>query len=240
VRAAFERQGEEIAAVVVEPVPANMGLVLPAPDFLQTLRALCDEHQSVLIFDEVITGFRIAPSGAQGLQGVVPDLSTFGKVIGGGLPVGAYGGRRDLMEQVAPLGEVFQAGTLSGNPVAVAAGLAVLDLLEKDGVFEALGRTARALSDGLAELADEAGVPFTSYGEGGLFGFHFHPGPIRNYADVGKADERRFRAFFAAMLDQGIYLAPSAFEIAFLTAAHGPAEIDETLTAARRAFKKAG
>ncbi len=239
VEAAFAHHSEAIAGVVVEPIAANMGLVQPVEGFLEGLRLLCDRHQSVLVFDEVITGFRVGRGGAQGRSGVVPDLSTFGKVIGGGLPVGAYGGRRDLMEQVAPEGEVFQAGTLSGNPVAVGAGLAVLDLLAKDGVYQALEETSSRLATGLAAQAAEAGVPFCSDAVGGIVGFFFQPGPVRNYDDVCKADQERFRIFFHAMLDQGIYLAPSPFEVAFVTTAHGPAEVEETLEAARRAFKKA-
>ncbi len=239
VEAAFSHHSEAIAGLVVEPIAANMGLVQPVEGFLEGLRLLCDRHQSVLVFDEVITGFRVGRGGAQGRSGVVPDLSTFGKVIGGGLPVGAYGGRRDLMEQVAPEGEVFQAGTLSGNPVAVGAGLAVLDLLAKDGVYQALEETSSRLATGLAAQAAEAGVPFCSDAVGGIVGFFFQPGPVQNYDDACKADHERFRIFFHAMLDQGIYLAPSPFEVAFVTTAHGPAEVEETLEAARRAFKKA-
>ena len=238
VEAVFERQPDDIAAVVVEPAAANMGLVLPQEGFLPGLRALCDSHGAVLVFDEVITGFRVARGGAQARFGVVPDLSTFGKVMGGGLPVGAYGGGRDLMQHVAPEGEVFQAGTLAGNPVAVAAGMAVLDLLEKDGAYESLERIAQELARGLGELAAEAGVELCAQSLGGILGFRFHPGPVANYADACKADEERYRVFFHAMLDQGIYLAPSAFEAAFVTLAHGAAEVDETLAAARRAFRK--
>ncbi|HTO71765.1 MAG TPA: glutamate-1-semialdehyde 2,1-aminomutase [Myxococcota bacterium] len=236
--AVFAERGGEIAAVIVEPVAANMGMVLPKPEFLAGLRALCDRHQSVLIFDEVITGFRVAAGGAQARFGVIPDLSTFGKVIGGGLPVGAYGGKRALLERMAPVGPVYQAGTLSGNPLATAAGLAVLELATREGTYEALEATAQRLATGLAGLAREAGVPFTASALGGLFGFFFHPGPVESYADAQKADGERFRAFFHAMLEQGIYLAPSPFEAGFVTTAHGDAEIDETLEAARRAFRK--
>jgi glutamate-1-semialdehyde 2,1-aminomutase len=236
----FSREAEQIAAVLVEPVAANMGVVPPQDGFLELLRECCDRHGSVLVFDEVITGFRIGRGGAQGHFGVVPDLSTFGKVIGGGLPVGAYGGRRDLMQQVAPEGEVFQAGTLSGNPVAVAAGLAVLDLLDKEGAFEQLSATSARLASGLAELAAEADLPFQTDALGGLLGFRFHSGPVSSYDDVCKADESRYRSFFHALLDLGVYLAPSGFEAAFVTTAHGESELDETLEAARRAFKKAG
>ena len=234
----FEREGERIAGVVVEPIAANMGLVQPDPAFLAALRRCCDANGAVLIFDEVITGFRLGRSGAQGRLGVVPDLSTFGKVIGGGLPVGAYGGRRELMAMIAPDGEVFQAGTLSGNPLGVAAGLAVLDLLGRDGVFEGLERTSSEIADGLSQLAAEAGLPFMGEQVGGLFGLRFHPGPVRDYGDVCKSDEERYRVFFHALLDQGIYLAPSGFEAAFVTTAHGAEEIEQTLEAARRAFKK--
>ena len=236
----FSREAEQIAALLVEPIAANMGVVLPQDGFLELLRECCDRHGSVLVFDEVITGFRVGRGGAQGHFGVVPDLSTFGKVIGGGLPVGAYGGRRDLMQQVAPEGEVFQAGTLSGNPVAVAAGLAALDLLDREGPFEQLSATSSRLASGFAELAAEAGIPFQSDALGGLFGFRFHPGPVSSYDDVCKADEGRYRSFFHALLDLGVYLAPSGFEAGFVTTAHGESELDETLEAARRAFRKAG
>ena len=231
-------RGGEIAALIVEPVAANMGVVLPRPEFLAGLRALCDRHGSVLIFDEVITGFRVALGGAQARFGVIPDLSTFGKVIGGGLPVGAYGGRRALLERMAPVGPVYQAGTLSGNPLATAAGLAVLELAARDGIYDALEASAKRVASGLEALAREAGVPFTASALGGLFGFFFHPGPVESYADAQKADAERFRTFFHAMLDQGIYLAPSPFEAGFVTTAHGDAEIDQTLEAARRAFRK--
>ncbi|MFI5314287.1 MAG: glutamate-1-semialdehyde 2,1-aminomutase [Myxococcota bacterium] len=238
VEALFAERGGEIAGVIVEPVAANMGLVLPAEGFLRGLRALCDRHGSVLIFDEVITGFRVALGGAQARYGVIPDLSTFGKVIGGGLPVGAYGGRRALLERMAPEGPVYQAGTLSGNPLATAAGLAVLELASRPGTYDALELTATRVAQGLERLARESGVPFSASAVGGLFGFFFHPGPVTSYADAQKADAARFRTFFHAMLEQGIYLAPSPFEAGFVTAAHGDAEIDETLEAARRAFRK--
>ena len=238
VQAVFAERGGEIAAVILEPVAANMGMVLPAEGFLRGLRALCDRHGAVLIFDEVITGFRVALGGAQARFGVVPDLSTFGKVIGGGLPVGAYGGRRALMERMAPEGSVYQAGTLSGNPLATAAGLAVLELIARPGTFDALEATASKVASGLQSLAREAGVPFSAAALGGLFGFFFHPGPVQSYADAQKADGERFVAFFHAMLDQGIYLAPSPFEAGFVTTAHGDAELDQTLEAARRAFRK--
>ena len=237
--AVFAERGAEIAGVIVEPVAANMGYVPPLDGFLQTLRACCDRHGSLLIFDEVITGFRVALGGAQTRLGVTPDLSTFGKVIGGGLPVGAYGGSRELMEHMAPVGPVYQAGTLSGNPLATAAGLATLELISREGVYPKLEAMSTRLAQGLETLAREAGVPFTTGSMGGVFGYFFHPGPVRTYADAQKADAERFRTFFHAMLDQGIYLAPSPYEVGFLTTAHGDAELDQTLEAARRAFRKA-
>ncbi|MEE8556970.1 MAG: glutamate-1-semialdehyde 2,1-aminomutase [Myxococcota bacterium] len=236
----FHRMSGEIAAVIVEPIAANMGLVLPEEGFLEGLRELCDDHGAVLIFDEVITGFRVGLGGAQGRLGVIPDLTCLGKVIGGGLPVGAYGGSRSLMERVAPAGEIYQAGTLSGNPLAMAAGRATLEILEREALFDELELLGTRLVDGLRELAGEAGLPLTAECRGGLFGLHFHAGPVRTYADVTKADHERYRNFFRAMLEQGIYLAPSPFEAGFLTLAHGEAEIDETLEAAHRAFRKAG
>lgn len=239
VEAVFARYGEEMAAVIVEPIAANMGLVLPNAGFLAGLRDITRRYGSLLIFDEVITGFRVALGGAQARFGVLPDLSCFGKVIGGGLPVGAYGGRRSLMQQVAPEGKVFQAGTLSGNPLAMAAGLAALDLLAREGVYAGLEETAARLARELSTLADEAGVPFCASAVGGLFGFCFHPGPVSNYAEASKADARLFKVFFHAMLEQGIYLAPSPYEAAFLMTAHGEAEVSETLEAARKAFRKA-
>jgi glutamate-1-semialdehyde 2,1-aminomutase len=239
VERAFARVGGEIAAVIVEPVAANMGLVLPEPGFLAGLRALCDRHGALLVFDEVITGFRVALGGAQARFGVVPDLTCFAKVIGGGLPIGAYGGRRELLERVAPAGDVYQAGTLAGNPLATAAGLAVLDLLSAPGVYDDLERKSTRIASGLAELAREAGVALTAQAVGGLFGFFFHPGPVHSFQDVAKSDAKRYRAFFHAMLEAGVYFAPSPFEAAFVTTAHGDAEIDETLDAARRALRKA-
>jgi glutamate-1-semialdehyde 2,1-aminomutase len=240
VESAFAVDPEGIAAVIVEPIAANMGLVPPVAGFLESLRELCDTYGALLIFDEVITGFRVARGGAQGRFGVIPDLTCFGKIIGGGLPVGAYGGRREVMERVAPLGDVYQAGTLSGNPLATAAGNAVLDLLAANGVYEALEARSRRLAEGLAERARAAGVPFVSSSFGGLFGFFFHPGPVRNMDDARKADHGRYQRFFHAMLEGGIYLAPSGYEAAFVTLAHGDAEIEETLEVASRAFAKLG
>ena len=228
-----------IAAIVVEPAAANMGLVLPEPGFLPGLREICDRHESVLIFDEVITGFRVGLGGAQAHFGVVPDLTTFGKVIGGGLPVGAYGGRRALLELVAPEGEVFQAGTLSGNPLAVAAGLATLELLGRPDVFKGLSETAAALAEGLGKLAEESGVELVTASLGAIFGFFFSADPVRDFAGARAADERRYAAFFQAMLEGGVYLAPSAFEVGFVTTAHGADEVAETLEVARKAIRKA-
>ncbi len=238
VESVFVDASEEIAAIIVEPVAANMGMVRPQPKFLRGLREVCDTYGSLLIFDEVITGFRVGLSGAQGRFEVSPDLSTFGKVIGGGLPVGAYGGRRSLMQKVAPEGPIFQAGTLSGNPLATAAGLAVLDLLSRAGTFERLEATSRSLAEGLQKLADEVEVPFVSDFIGGIVGFSFRRDPPRTYEDVRGADHEHYKQFFQAMLEQGVYLAPSGYEVAFLTTAHGEEEIGLTLAAAHKAFKK--
>ena len=200
---------------------------------------MCDRHGALLIFDEVMTGFRVAWGGAQRHYRVKPDLTCLGKVVGGGLPAAAYGGRRELMKHVAPDGPVYQAGTLSGNPLAMAAGLATLEELRKPGRYEALGDRTGTLVDGLVSLAEEAGVAFTASSLGGMFGFFFHPGPVRNFDDARKADAARFRRFFAAMLEAGIYLAPSPFEAGFVSVTHGPKHVAETLEAARGAFRKA-
>ena len=234
----FAEMGNEIAAVIVEPVAGNMNLVAPRQGFLQALRVLCTKHGSVLIFDEVMTGFRVGPQCAQGLYGITPDLTTLGKVIGGGMPVGAFGGRRDIMEKLAPLGPVYQAGTLSGNPVAVAAGLATLKLLQAEGFHEKLGAATRRLTDGLAAAAKEAGIDFSAQAVGGMFGLYFRKTPPQSYAEVMECDKEAFNRFFHAMLHEGVYLAPSAFEAGFVSAAHGAAEIDKTLEAARRVFGK--
>ena len=234
----FVRRGDEIAAIIVEPIAANMGLVMPVEGYLAGLRELADTYGAVLIFDEVIAGFRVGLGGAQAWSGVTPDLSCFGKVIGGGLPVGAYGGSRSLMSQVAPDGQVYQAGTLSGNPLAVAAGLAALDKLAADDFYTGLEGVSTRVATGLSALAEAAGIPFSSCSVGGLFGFFFHPGPVRSYADAQEADATRYKTFFHAMLEQGIYFAPSPFEAAFVTAAHGDEEVAMTLEAAQKAFKK--
>jgi len=234
--ALFAAEGREIACVIVEPIAGNMNLVKPAPGFLEALRALCDQYGAVLIFDEVMTGFRVHARGVQGLAGITPDLTTLGKVIGGGMPVAAFGGKRAIMEKIAPLGPVYQAGTLSGNPVAVAAGLATLALTERAGFYESLGATTAALCRGLEAAAQRAGVAFCADSAGGMFGMYFASRVPATYDAVMACDKERFNRFFHAMLDQGIYFAPSAFEAGFVSAAHGAAEIDATLRAAEVAF----
>jgi glutamate-1-semialdehyde 2,1-aminomutase len=236
VEAVFAAEPDKIAGVIVEPIAGNMNLVLPARGFLEGLRALCDRYGAVLIFDEVMTGFRVHAQAAQGLFGIRPDLTTLGKVIGGGMPVGAFGGRRGIMEKIAPLGPVYQAGTLSGNPVAVAAGLATLALTRAPGFYEALARTTRALTEGLAAAARKHGVAFSAQAVGGMFGLYFAQRAPNTYAEVMACDVQAFNRFFHAMLDRGIYLAPSAYEAGFVSAAHGDAEIAATITAAADAF----
>jgi glutamate-1-semialdehyde 2,1-aminomutase len=240
VKAMFDAHGGEIACVIVEPVAGNMNLILPAPGFLETLREQCTKHGAVLVFDEVMTGFRVATGGAQQRYGIVPDLTTLGKVIGGGMPVGAFGGRREIMQHIAPLGPVYQAGTLSGNPVAVAAGLTTLKMVARPGFAEGLERTTRALVDGLVREARDAGVPFSAQSVGSMFGLYFRAEVPRSFAEVMTCDKERFNAFFHAMLDRGVYLAPSAFEAGFVSAAHGEAEIEATLAAARESLRQLG
>ncbi len=239
VASAFERWGEDLACVIVEPIAGNMGCIPPLSGFLAGLREICDRYEALLIFDEVMTGFRVARGGAQRLYGVTPDLTCLGKVVGGGLPAAAYGGRRDLMARVAPEGDVYQAGTLSGNPLAVAAGLETLRRLEKPGVYEKLGATSAALASGLRKIAAEEGVELSVTSIGGMFGFFFHPGPVESYEDAKKAHDARFRRFFGSMLTQGVYLAPSRFEAGFVSLAHRPSDIAQTLEAARVAMKRA-
>jgi len=235
---AFSEKGRQIAGVIVEPVAGNMNLVLPDPGFLEELRAQCERHGAVLIFDEVMTGFRVALGGAQARYGIRPDLTTLGKVIGGGLPVGAVGGRRDIMEKIAPLGPVYQAGTLSGNPVAVAAGIATLNIVQEPGFVEKVERTTQGLVAGLLAEAKKAGVTFSSQSIGSMFGMYFRDASPRSFAEVMQCDRERFNRFFHAMLALGVYLAPSAYEAGFVSGAHGAAEIDATLAAAREAFRK--
>ena len=236
VEQAFAQAGSEIAAVIVEPVAGNMSLVKPRAGFLELLRRLCTDNGSVLIFDEVMTGFRVALGGAQSLYGVRPDLTTLGKVIGGGMPVGAFGGRRDIMQSIAPLGPVYQAGTLSGNPVALAAGLATLRLIGAPGFFDRLADICRDLCEGLCSAATSAGVAFSAQHVGGMFGIYFRETPPVTYSEVLECDKEAFNAFFHAMLADGIYLAPSAFEAGFVSSAHGAAELTKTVSAARTAF----
>jgi len=234
---AFEELGAEIACVIVEPIAGNMNMVPPAPGFLEALREACSNSGAVLIFDEVMTGFRVAKGGAQALFGIEPDMTTLGKVVGGGMPAAAFGGRADIMASLAPDGPVYQAGTLSGNPVAMAAGLATLELIDEPGFYEKLGERTGQLTDGLAAAAADAGIPLCVEQQGGMFGFVFtDSGPVRSFAQVAAADIERFKAFFHGMLDEGVYLAPSAFEAGFVSAAHGESEIEQTLDAARKVF----
>ena len=238
IRKTFESKGGEIACVIVEPVAGNMNLVLPASGFLETLREQCTRHGALLIFDEVMTGFRVALGGAQARYGIRPDLTTLGKVIGGGLPVGAFGGKREIMEKIAPLGPVYQAGTLSGNPVAVAAGLATLKLVEEKDFQSKIEATTKSLVEGLLAEAGKANVVFSAQSIGSMFGLYFRATPPTSFAEVMQCDKDRFNRFFHSMLGRGVYLAPSAYEAGFVSAAHGAAEIDATLAAAREAFKK--
>jgi glutamate-1-semialdehyde 2,1-aminomutase len=233
----FAEIGDEIACVIVEPVAGNMNLIAPLPGFLEGLRSLCSRHGAVLIFDEVMTGFRVALGGAQGLYGITPDLTTLGKVIGGGLPVGAFGGRRDIMQCLAPVGPVYQAGTLSGNPVAVAAGLTTLRLVREPGFYTRLTARTRQFAEGLSAAARERGIPFSAQSVGGMFGIYFSDRAPTSHAEVMQCDKEAFNRFFHAMLEQGVYLAPSAFEAGFVSAAHDEEVIEQTLRAARNALK---
>ena len=237
VRRAFRELGAQIACVIVEPIAGNMNMVPPIDGFLEGLRDLCNEAGALLIFDEVMTGFRVARGGVQALHGIRPDLTTLGKIVGGGLPAAAFGGRADVMASIAPEGPVYQAGTLSGNPLAMAAGLATLGQLEAPGFYEKLGARTARLTTGLAESAARHGIGLQTEYRGGMFGFVFSAeGPVRRYAQVAAADVGQFRRFFHAMLKRGIYLAPSAFEAGFVSAAHGDGEIDATLQAAAESF----
>ena len=235
VKELFRAKGNDIACVVVEPVAGNMNLVLPAAGFLETVREECTRYGAVLILDEVMTGFRVAPGGAQARYGVKPDLTTLGKVIGGGLPLGAFGGRRDIMEKIAPLGPVYQAGTLSGNPIAVAAGLATLNIVSAPGFHEQVEATTRQLVEGLRTAG---GKGFSAQSVGSMFGVYFREKAPTSFAEVMQCDRERFNRFFHEMLARGVYLAPSAYEAGFVSAAHGAAEIDATLAAARESFQK--
>ncbi|MFL9806869.1 MAG: glutamate-1-semialdehyde-2,1-aminomutase [Pseudomonas sp.] len=239
VEATLKEKGEQVACIIVEPVAGNMNCVPPAPGFLEGLRRLCDAHGVVLIFDEVMTGFRVALGGAQAYYGVTPDLSTFGKIIGGGMPVGCFGGKRAIMERIAPLGPVYQAGTLSGNPLAMAAGLTTLELISRPGFHDKLGAYTSRMLQGLQDRADAAGIPFVTTQVGGMFGLYFSGADdIVTFADVMASDADRFKRFFHLMLEGGVYLAPSAFEAGFTSIAHGDKELAITLDAAERAFAK--
>ncbi len=233
---AFHEHGRDIACVIVEPVAGNMNLIAPRREFLAALRQLCDQYHSVLIFDEVMTGFRVALGSAQGLFGITPDLSTFGKVIGGGMPLGAFGGRREIMEKIAPLGPVYQAGTLSGNPLSVAAGLATLKKIRVPGFYESLAAKTRSVVEGLQAAARKHGVGFCGQSVGGMFGLYFADQAPSTYAEVMKTDKEAFNRFFHAMLENGVYLAPSAFEAGFVSAAHTDADIAATVAAAEAVF----
>ncbi len=239
VKAAFAKVGGQIACIIVEPVAGNMNCIPPVPGFLEGLREVCDEYETVLIFDEVMTGFRVALGGAQAYYGVKPDLTTLGKVIGGGLPVGAFGGKREVMEQIAPLGPVYQAGTLSGNPVSMAAGLASMDILMQEGFHDNLSQKAAMLMDGLKARAKAAGIPLTTNQVGGMFGFFFSDEPqVSSFYQVTQCNLQRFQLFYHEMLNQGVYLAPSAYETGFVSSAHTDVEIQATLDAAERVFSK--
>ncbi len=235
---AFAKQGHEIAAVIVEPVAGNMNLIAPKPEFMQAMRELCSKHGAVLIFDEVMTGFRVGPQCAQGLFGITPDLTTLGKVIGGGMPVAAFGGKREIMEKIAPLGPVYQAGTLSGNPVAVAAGLVTLKATRAPGFYDNLAARTKQLTDGLTAAAKKHGVTFCAQSVGGMFGLYFSATPPTSFAEVMQCDKEAFNRFFHAMLEAGHYLAPSAYEAGFVSAAHTEADIAATIAAAEAIFAK--
>jgi len=236
-RILFAEQGETIAGVIIEPVAGNMNCIPPVEGFLQGLRELCTSHGALLIVDEVMTGFRVALGGAQALYGITPDLTTFGKIIGGGMPVGAYGGRREIMEKIAPSGPVYQAGTLSGNPIAMAAGLAMLEVIQAPGFYEELERKTNLLTDGLVAVARDASVPFSVNRVCGMFGLFFTAEKVETFTQATACDTAAFNRFFHAMLDRGVYLAPSAFEAGFLSTAHSEQDIADTIEAAREAFK---
>ena len=235
----FAEHGQDIACIIVEPVAGNMNCIPPAPGFLEGLRSLCNKYGAVLIFDEVMTGFRVALGGAQAVYDVKPDLTTLGKIIGGGMPVGAFGGKREIMQHIAPLGPVYQAGTLSGNPIAMAAGLAALTEISKPGVYQALTEKTTYLVNGLKAAADKHGVPLATNQVGGMFGFFFtSEARVSNFAQATQCNIDAFKHFFHLMLQQGIYLAPSAYEAGFLSLAHSDADLTHTLTAAEHSFKQ--
>jgi glutamate-1-semialdehyde 2,1-aminomutase len=238
VRETFSQIGDQIACIIVEPVAGNMNCIPPVEGFLETLRAVCDEYKSVLIFDEVMTGFRVALGGAQAMYGVKPDLTTLGKIIGGGMPVGAFGGRRDIMEHIAPLGPVYQAGTLSGNPVAMAAGLKTLELLSAEGFHAQLSAKVETLVNGMMNEAKSAGIPMTENHAGGMFGLFFtDASKVTNFAETTACDQERFKKFFHGMLNEGVYLAPSAYEAGFVSIAHTDEDLNNSIEAAAKVFK---
>ncbi|NVK11363.1 MAG: glutamate-1-semialdehyde 2,1-aminomutase [Gammaproteobacteria bacterium] len=239
VKALFAECGDEIAAIIVEPVAGNMNCIPPIPGFLETLREVCDESGAVFIIDEVMTGFRVSLTGAQGFYGVQADLTCLGKVIGGGMPVGAFGGKREIMEHIAPLGPVYQAGTLSGNPVAMAAGLKTLELISRPGLYDELNRKTARLVEGMQQAADELGIPFTTNSAGSMFGVFFNDAKkVTNYQQVMSGNNERFNQFFHLMLEEGVYLAPACFEAGFMSAAHTDQDIEDTIAAAKRAMAK--
>ena len=233
----FSEIGDHIACVIIEPIVGNMNLILPDIKFLKTLRQLCTKYETVLIFDEVMTGFRVSLGGAQELYGVTPDMTTLGKIIGGGLPVGAFGGKKEIMQMLAPLGSVYQAGTLSGNPVAVAAGLKTLELVQAAGFYKELSLITTKLVEGMTRVAKEKGVKFCARSIGGMFGIYFSEVPPNSFDEIMNSDRERFNKFFHSMLEQGIYFGPSAFEAGFVSAAHTEKDIDHTIEASRRAFE---
>ena len=237
IEAVFKQQGDQIAAVILEPIAGNMNLIQPSKAFLSAVRNLCSQHGSVLIYDEVMTGFRVALGGAQSLQGITPDLTCLGKVMGGGMPIAAFGGKKEIMSKLAPLGSVYQAGTLSGNPIAVAAGLKTLDIIARDGFFERLGAQTQKLMAGLKESADKASIPFAVDSVGGMFGFYFSKDVPTSYEAVTKTNIEAFKKFFHLMLDQGVYLAPSAYEAGFTSLAHDDEVIAQIIAAADNSFQ---
>jgi glutamate-1-semialdehyde 2,1-aminomutase len=234
----MKQHGDDVAAIIVEPIAGNMNMILPLDGYLQGMRELCDKHGSVLIFDEVMTGFRVALGGAQELYGITPDLTTFGKVIGGGLPVGAFGGRHDIMSYIAPLGPVYQAGTLSGNPVAMTAGSVMLDIVSEEGFYDKLNSKVKQLLTGLNEIATANNIAFHSVDAGGMFGLFFTEQRINNFSDLTACNEEYFKRFFHSMLDNGVYLAPSAFEAGFISSTHDEVTLSKTLKAATMAFSE--
>jgi len=236
VKQVMATHGDDVAAIIIEPIAGNMNMIEPLPGYLQGLRDICDQQGSVLIFDEVMTGFRVARGGAQELYDIQPDLTTFGKIIGGGLPVGAFGGRRDIMEYIAPQGPVYQAGTLSGNPLAMAAGSAMMDIINEPEFYSRLSTQANKLTSGLQQVADKAGIAFSTRQQGGMFGLFFADKAANNFDELERCDLNHFKRFFHAMLDHGVYLAPSAYEAGFISSCHDDDIIDQTLAAAEKAI----